>query len=573
MLMADSSVFAATGLSRLVRVLLLMTLMLTPIWFNLGDHPFYGQSDARYALVSREMAISGDWLLPTLLGQPHLTKPPLTYWVEAAAMLVLGPSEMAARLPSAMAGSGVLLLTLVLGVRTGGWRRGVLAAGVLAILPLPVVVSRMTMTDSLLAFCWLAVLGCGMVVGTSTRAHGWWLVALYAALAVGLLTKGPVALLPLGIVILWLTLGGHGGAVRKLRVGVGLTLALFPLLLWALAVWRRYPDVTHRWWGETIGRAVGSGDHVRPIWFYLPLFFALFFPATLLLRWPWIDYSWKRVAQVTRAGDARSLWVLATIAPLAFFSLISGKLTTYLLPIAPPLALLVAENLELQILDTDMARQATARWLNWPVALLLVLLGVLAGIVVLAWFYSVRWLVILPGPAAALAAAAAAVVLWVWRQGIGARGRTIALAGLWLVLIGGCTWALAAEDFLQASIGAPGLLAYIKGRTHLDAANLVTTGYTDWTLPYYSNGYLGREDDLERLDSSPGRANLVVISDAHDWRCLVERYPRAACDFVLVGQWPRLPFGRRKYILRLGEKTMTSLTTLPPAACAVTATP
>ena len=85
-------------------VILMVIIGSLPIFYGLGNHPLYGRSDARYAEVSREMAAGGEWLIPQKGDRPHLTKPPLVYWAEAAMMRLEGPTELAARLPSAIAG-------------------------------------------------------------------------------------------------------------------------------------------------------------------------------------------------------------------------------------------------------------------------------------------------------------------------------------------------------------------------------------------------------------------------------------------------------------------------------------
>ena len=65
-------------------------------WFR----PLAAPDEGRYAGVAWEMLRSGDWLVPRLNGLPFFHKPPLFYWISAAAMSVFGVSEWPARLPS-----------------------------------------------------------------------------------------------------------------------------------------------------------------------------------------------------------------------------------------------------------------------------------------------------------------------------------------------------------------------------------------------------------------------------------------------------------------------------------------
>ena len=79
--------------------------------------PLAVPDEGRYADISRWMLVSGDWLTPRLDGLPFFHKPPLTHWLQAASMAVLGVTPWAARVP------GVLLATLMLaGVSLAGRR-------------------------------------------------------------------------------------------------------------------------------------------------------------------------------------------------------------------------------------------------------------------------------------------------------------------------------------------------------------------------------------------------------------------------------------------------------------------
>jgi hypothetical protein len=67
-------------------------------------------TETRYAEIGREMYVSGDWVIPTMNGAPHLEKPPFTYWALAAAYALAGVNDVAARLPGLLAGALTLLV-------------------------------------------------------------------------------------------------------------------------------------------------------------------------------------------------------------------------------------------------------------------------------------------------------------------------------------------------------------------------------------------------------------------------------------------------------------------------------
>src|SRR3954470_18918833 len=63
----------------------------------------WDRDEAWYAQTSKQMVESGDWVVPRFLDSPRYAKPVFIYWCQAASMKLFGPSELAARLPSALA--------------------------------------------------------------------------------------------------------------------------------------------------------------------------------------------------------------------------------------------------------------------------------------------------------------------------------------------------------------------------------------------------------------------------------------------------------------------------------------
>ena len=70
--------------------------------YGLGQFGLIGADEPRYAQVAREMLERHDWITPMLGGQPWLEKPPLYYWQAMLAYAIFGVSDWAARLPSAL---------------------------------------------------------------------------------------------------------------------------------------------------------------------------------------------------------------------------------------------------------------------------------------------------------------------------------------------------------------------------------------------------------------------------------------------------------------------------------------
>ena len=77
----------------------------------LGAGPLFDVDEGAFAEASREMLASGDWGHTTLNGADRFDKPILVYWLQAAALALIGPHEWAARLPSALCAWGWAMAT------------------------------------------------------------------------------------------------------------------------------------------------------------------------------------------------------------------------------------------------------------------------------------------------------------------------------------------------------------------------------------------------------------------------------------------------------------------------------
>src|SRR5512133_815548 len=85
-----------------------------------GQVSLWDRDEPRYAQASRQMLQSGDWVVPKLLDQDRINKPPLIYWCQATAMRFLGDNAVAARLPSSIAMTLTLILIATFVKRHGG---------------------------------------------------------------------------------------------------------------------------------------------------------------------------------------------------------------------------------------------------------------------------------------------------------------------------------------------------------------------------------------------------------------------------------------------------------------------
>jgi 4-amino-4-deoxy-L-arabinose transferase-like glycosyltransferase len=314
--------------------------------------PLLPIDETRYLTVAWEMHLSGDWLVPRLNGEAYAHKGPLLFWLINALWTVTGPSEWAARLVAPLIALGCLPLCARLGRLLWPERAepSRLAPLMLAGGAFWTVFATVTYFDALVAFGALLA-ACGVVGLRRGRAAAWALIPL--GLGIGLLTKGPVALVhvaPLALLAPWWDRGANArirpalwfaSMALALALGVALTLA------WALPAARAGGEAyAHAiLLGQTTDRLGGAAfAHPEPIWWYAALLPAMLLPWS---AWPAL---WRAAAAAIRARGADAPLAepgvracLAWIVPaLIVLSLAAGKLPHYLVPILPPCALLLA---------------------------------------------------------------------------------------------------------------------------------------------------------------------------------------------------------------------------------------
>ncbi len=325
---------------RLSSLLLLLVLPAALLYPSLSFHLFE-PDESRYAEIGREMLQRGEWVVPYLQSEPYLDKPPLLYWLIEASYTLFGVHVWAARLVPALAVQGCVLLVYVLGRRSVGERAAFWGALALGLAPGWVSMGRLLLMDGLLTL-WttLALLSAFEAVRGDRLRWGWWIVAAVAC-GLGVLTKGPVALLlllpPLGLQC-WLT----GSGCRPGRTGVWLfaLVLLMVTLPWYAAISLRIPAFTRDFfWEHNIRRFLAPFAHVHGIWFYIPVLLGGLLPGTLLLV-PMLRFLLSSdPARAGRRTVELSFLLLAGGWCVFFFTLSQCKLPTYIMPAFPPLAL------------------------------------------------------------------------------------------------------------------------------------------------------------------------------------------------------------------------------------------
>lgn len=155
-----------------------------------GVPEIYDELPGQYAGTAWEMVESGNWLIPTLEGIPRLQKPPLVYWLTAGSLRLFGRNEFAARLPTALALVGLMLVTLAVGARLYGSSRGVVAAAILGTSFGMVALGKLIMPEPFLALAIALSLLAVVRASEGAPRWQWWALGAWVAAALGSLSKG-----------------------------------------------------------------------------------------------------------------------------------------------------------------------------------------------------------------------------------------------------------------------------------------------------------------------------------------------------------------------------------------------
>ena len=320
--------------------------------YGLGAADLWAPDEPRYGQIAEELrsfehGASGLWLLH-LSGEAYTQKPPLYFWLAALAGAPAGRvSELAARLPSALAGLACVALLIRFGARLRGPAVGIAAAGLLATASLFVHLARRAQLDVLLCCLELVALAAFWRIDRGGPRRAREVAALHGALGLAVLTKGPVGLvLPALAIVAFLAWEGRLRDLRRCLPVWAPLLSVAPGLLWiAGAIALAPPGFAQAALVENLwGRFLEGNSHAGPPWYYLYRFPLDFLPWTLLA--PAVIVTGRRALGAGAPAERARVWrfLLAWLgSAFVFFSLSGGKRGLYLIPAFPAAALLCAD--------------------------------------------------------------------------------------------------------------------------------------------------------------------------------------------------------------------------------------
>ena len=366
---------ALATVSHVRAVVLLVAVSLVsflPGFFNI---PPIDRDEARFAQATKQMIESGDYIDIRFQDEVRYKKPVGIYWLQAGVVRVAEsvgiPNARTTiwlyRVPSLLGAMGAVLLTYwaALAFVT---RRGAFVAGLMmATCVLLNVEARLAKTDAVLLMCCvaaMAVMARAYLTHSAARDIPWSeVLILWSALAAGILIKGPLILMVVGLAALFLSIADRSARwLLRMRPLVGVLWVLVLVLPWSVAIMGRAGDSFLQ---ESLGHDLfakifrGQESHGAPPGYYLVLFWLTFWPAAPLA-----------------AAAAPAIWRHRLTPPLRFllawivpcwivFELVVTKLPHYVLPLYPAIAILIAWAIERRSLSSNP--HLTRFTVMWPI--------------------------------------------------------------------------------------------------------------------------------------------------------------------------------------------------------------
>ncbi|MCW8275064.1 lipid IV(A) 4-amino-4-deoxy-L-arabinosyltransferase [Pseudomonas sp. PCH199] len=323
---------------------LLLVIMALAYLLPLGSHGLWIPDETRYAQISQNMLLSGNWVSPHFLDVRYFEKPAAGYWMIALGQALFGQNLFGVRFASALStGLSVLLCYLIARRLWNEPRKSFACALLYMSFTVVAGAAGYANLDPQFTF-WVNLSLVALWFALDSSGRGQRLIAwamLGLACGMGFMTKGFLAwLLPVLIALPWIIWQKRWREL--LTYGpLAIVVAIIVSLPWVLAVHAQEPDYWRFFfWHEHIRRFAGDdAQHDAPWWYYLPMLVAFSMPWAALLP-PALKQAWQTRRQANIAFLL--LWLLM---PLFFFSLSKGKLPAYILPCLLPLALLLGHAL------------------------------------------------------------------------------------------------------------------------------------------------------------------------------------------------------------------------------------
>jgi 4-amino-4-deoxy-L-arabinose transferase-like glycosyltransferase len=350
-------------------------LLFLPGFFSI---PPVDRDEPRFAQATKQMVESGDFVDIRFQDDVRYKKPVGIYWMQAASVetaSALGLPRAQVRIwlyrvPSLIGALGAMFLTYWMGLSFVSRRGAVLAGLIMASSVLLGVEARLAKTDAMLLFATVAAMGALARVyvpwqrGEDPVHPPWTQPAIFwTALAGGILLKGPLILMFVGLTIATLAIVDRSATwLWRLRPVWGLTWLFVLVLPWFVAIFWRAGEVffSDSIGGDMLSKLAAQESHGAPPGLYLLLAWVTF--------WPGAPLALMAAPAVWRARrEPGAQFLLAWLVPSwIVFELVLTKLPHYVLPLYPAIAILAVGALERRVLSRSWLTSGAAWWFVIP---------------------------------------------------------------------------------------------------------------------------------------------------------------------------------------------------------------
>jgi 4-amino-4-deoxy-L-arabinose transferase-like glycosyltransferase len=330
--------------------------------------PPIDRDEARFAQATKQMVATGDYIDIRFQNEVRYKKPIGIYWMQAAALHAaefVSRREMETRIyvyriPSLIGAVAAVIATFWVAGMFVSRRAAILAAMMMAASILLGVEARLAKTDAMLLLMVVLCMGVLARAYLPRRADEPPNPALpfvfWIALGVGVLLKGPLILMFIGLPIITLiAIDRSAPWLKALRPLTGIPILLLVVLPWIAAIVTRTGSTffADSLGGDMLSKVYsGQEGHGAPPGYFLVLFFFTFWPASLLAGMA-VPGVWRD------RWDSSVKFLLAWLVPAwIVFELIITKLPHYVLPLYPAVAILLARAIE-------TGQMSSKKWMEW----------------------------------------------------------------------------------------------------------------------------------------------------------------------------------------------------------------
>jgi 4-amino-4-deoxy-L-arabinose transferase-like glycosyltransferase len=373
--------------------LILLFIIVIPLFsLGLSNHGLWSADEPRVAEIGREMAVTGNWAVPTLNQRPFLEEPPLYYASLALTFKALGVSDKVARIPSALFAFGAVLVAFSMANLLFGPRVALLSGLILATTGEYFRVAHWVIVDGALTFFVMGALYSFIkaYLTETNRKKLLFYSLFYVACTLAFYTKGFIGIVIPGLSVLtFLVIERNFREIIKMRLWLGVLIFLVMTLPWFIALWQQggtehlkvflLHNHLQRFFPSGFAGTISgaASGHHHPFYYYITEFPGGFLPWSLLI----IPVLFHAFSKSGKSDVANVLSEKGTLfmkcwffAGIIFLSIASTKRVLYLMPIFAPIAILTAAYID-STLKSPQSLTKIGKIFTWVFTIVLLFIG------------------------------------------------------------------------------------------------------------------------------------------------------------------------------------------------------